>query len=143
MAGNSGQLGGQGAEAGCPHGEGCACAKVGAKVFAVPSVALAKLKAGQTARVCEACVDPRDAALLRAMGLRPNALIRVCRVGEPCIVEVVAVSDDLWQARQYLLRYREHCQVHEPPELVAMMRESIARMAAQYEQEDTHATHDE
>ncbi len=58
-------------------------------------------------------------------------------------VEVVAVSDDLWQARQYLLRYREHCQVHEPPELVAMMRESIARMAAQYEQEDTHATHDE
>lgn len=92
MAGNSGQLGANSGNSGCPHGEGCACAKAGAKVFAVPSVALAKLKAGQTARVCEACVDPRDAALLRAMGLRPNALIRVCRVGEPCIVEVVAVS---------------------------------------------------
>lgn len=34
-------------------------------------------------------MDPADAALLRAMGLRPNALIRVRRAGEPCIVEVV------------------------------------------------------
>lgn len=40
--------------------------------------------------VCRVCSDPRDAALLRAMGLRVNALVRVCRLGEPCIVEVLA-----------------------------------------------------
>jgi hypothetical protein len=27
--------------------------------------------------------------LLRAMGLRPNAAIRICRLGEPTIVEVL------------------------------------------------------
>ena len=46
--------------------------------------------------------------------------------------EIIATTDDLWQARQYLLRYREHCTVHEPPELVAMMREAIERMARVY-----------
>ena len=46
--------------------------------------------------------------------------------------EILATTDNLWQARQYLLRYREHCIVHEPPELVAMMRESIERMAGLY-----------
>lgn len=46
--------------------------------------------------------------------------------------EVLARAEDLWQARQYLLGYREHCRVHEPPELVEMMRESIERMARAY-----------
>lgn len=45
---------------------------------------------------------------------------------------VEAITSDLWQARQVLLRYREHCVVLEPPELVAMMRESIERMLAVY-----------
>lgn len=31
----------------------------------------------------------RDGPVLRAMGLRPAAKVRVCRVGEPTIVEVV------------------------------------------------------
>lgn len=54
--------------------------------------------------------------------------------------EVTAETGDLWQARQILLRYREQCRVHEPPELVALMRESIARMAALYSDEaDPHA----
>jgi len=46
--------------------------------------------------------------------------------------EIRAVTVDLWQARQILLRYREHCLVYEPPELVAMIRESVARMAEVY-----------
>lgn len=46
--------------------------------------------------------------------------------------EVSAETADLWQARQILLRYREHCQVHEPPELVALMRESAALLARLY-----------
>ncbi|MEI6179165.1 MAG: WYL domain-containing protein [Chloroflexales bacterium] len=46
--------------------------------------------------------------------------------------EVTAEITDLWQARQILLRYREHCRVFAPPELVALLRESVQRMAAQY-----------
>ena len=53
-------------------------------------VALTTLKPGETARICETCLDPADAAMLRAMGLRPNAVVRLCRMGEPCIVEVLA-----------------------------------------------------
>lgn len=52
-------------------------------------VALTTLRPGQSGVVCESQLDPSDAAMLRAMGLRPNATIRVCRLGEPCIVEVM------------------------------------------------------
>jgi hypothetical protein len=38
-------------------------------------------------------MDDRDGAVLRAMGLRPAAHVRVCRVGEPTIVEVVGGPD--------------------------------------------------
>lgn len=41
------------------------------------------------ARVCEHCLDEKDASMLRAMGLKPNSMVRVCRAGEPCIVEVL------------------------------------------------------
>lgn len=34
-------------------------------------------------------MDPRDTAMLRAMGLAPAATIRLCRQGEPCILEVL------------------------------------------------------
>jgi hypothetical protein len=50
---------------------------------------LASLTAGQIADVCETCMDPRDTAMLRAMGLSPAATIRLCRQGEPCILEVL------------------------------------------------------
>jgi predicted DNA-binding transcriptional regulator YafY len=46
--------------------------------------------------------------------------------------DVHAECSDLWQARQILIRYREQCTVHEPPELVEMMRETALRMAEQY-----------
>ncbi len=45
---------------------------------------------------------------------------------------VRAETADLWQARQILLRYREHCRVLEPPELLELMRESVTRMAQLY-----------
>lgn len=54
--------------------------------------------------------------------------------------EVRAECSDLWQARQILIRYREQCLVHEPPELVAMMRESALRMAERYAETVTSAT---
>jgi len=49
---------------------------------------LAQLRRGEVATVCSAELDAHDGALLRAMGLRPEARVRVCRLGQPCIVEV-------------------------------------------------------
>ncbi len=49
---------------------------------------LSDLRPGDLASVCETCLDADDASLLRAMGLRPNATLRVCRLGDPCIIEV-------------------------------------------------------
>ena len=55
-------------------------------------LSLAALKAGQTCVVDRAELDAGEAAYLRAMGLKPNAQLRVCRLGEPCIVEVMTVE---------------------------------------------------
>ena len=55
-----------------------------------PGISLTKLQAGQMATVFTTSLDAGDAALLRAMGLRPAARIRICRLGEPCIVEVMS-----------------------------------------------------
>lgn len=46
---------------------------------------------------------------------------------------ITARTTDLWQARQILLRYREHCRVLQPPELVTMLRESAERVARLYQ----------
>ncbi|MBL8990615.1 MAG: ferrous iron transport protein A [Phycisphaerae bacterium] len=72
-----------------PASPGCAC--TGGR--ACPPVSLCQLKAGQVAVVAEARVEARDAGLLTAMGLCENATIRVCRVGEPCIVTVISACD--------------------------------------------------
>lgn len=56
-------------------------------------VALTALKAGQVGVVHPTTgLNAADAALLRAMGLRPNSRIRMCRTGEPCIVEVMPAA---------------------------------------------------
>lgn len=68
--------------------EGCPDAGCG-KVEARRAVALTSLRSGQTGVVCETCMEAGDATVLRAMGLRPNSLVRVCRVGEPTIIEVL------------------------------------------------------
>lgn len=52
-------------------------------------VALTQMRPGQTGVVGESTLDADDAAMLRAMGLRPLARVRLCRLGEPCIVHVV------------------------------------------------------
>jgi predicted DNA-binding transcriptional regulator YafY len=49
---------------------------------------------------------------------------------------VEACITDLWYARNVLLRYREHCRVLEPPELIAMMRESVGQMQRLYTRND-------
>lgn len=86
---------------GCDSGPPAGCCRGGLPPGVPPhfangtGVALTTLKPGETARVCETCLDPADAAMLRAMGLRPNAVVRLCRLGEPCIVEVMASQASL------------------------------------------------
>lgn len=65
----------------------------GGAIQQAPTTILSKLAPGQVALICETCLDPADAAMLRAMGMRPNSLLRLCRAGEPCIVEVLGSGE--------------------------------------------------
>lgn len=71
--------------AAAPTSEACDCDNRPVHERAVPLTAMAR---GDRGVVCETCLDADDAAMLRAMGLRPKAQIQVCRLGEPCIVEI-------------------------------------------------------
>lgn len=66
-------------------GEACDCDLQPIHERAVPLTAMAR---GERGVVCETCLGSDDSAMLRAMGVRPRAQIQVCRLGEPCIVEV-------------------------------------------------------
>lgn len=58
-----------------------------------PSRSLSTLGAGEIAHVASLGMDdPADAALLRAMGLRPGVRVRVIRLGQPSIVEVLGAE---------------------------------------------------
>lgn len=52
------------------------------------AVPLTQLTRGQTGRVICTEADPEDCSMLRAMGLRPDANIQMCSLGEPCIVSL-------------------------------------------------------
>ncbi len=50
---------------------------------------IAKSRAGAVGTLrCEG-LDAEETRMLRAMGLRDQARVRLCRVGEPCIVQVM------------------------------------------------------
>lgn len=51
-------------------------------------VRLSELAEGQVARLHGADLNPHDCALLRALGLTDHCVMRICKVGEPCIVQV-------------------------------------------------------
>jgi len=53
-------------------------------------VRLSTLSPGQTVRLHGADLAPQDCALLRALGLTDHCVMRICKVGEPCIVQVRA-----------------------------------------------------
>lgn len=57
-------------------------------------VQLTELRAGDVGVVAESVLEEADAAFLRAMGLHNEAKVRVCRVGEPCIVAVGSFGSD-------------------------------------------------
>lgn len=58
------------------------------KTAAPAPVRLSDLSAGQTARLHCAELSARDCALLKALGLTDHCVLRICKVGEPCIVQV-------------------------------------------------------
>ena len=51
-------------------------------------VSLTQLELGEWGSIQDMSSCGRDEPMLRAMGLKPNAQVRVCRCGSPCIVEV-------------------------------------------------------
>jgi len=53
------------------------------------AVPLTKLAPGQSGRIVCTQANPEDCSMLRAMGLRPDASIQICRLGEPCIVALM------------------------------------------------------
>jgi hypothetical protein len=56
------------------------------------------LPPGRLARLHGADLAPHDCALLRAIGLTDRCLLRVCKIGEPCIVQVRATRIGLSRA---------------------------------------------
>lgn len=54
-------------------------------------VPLTQLARGQRGRITNAQFDTEDGSMLRAMGLRPDASIQMCRMGEPCIVALCGI----------------------------------------------------
>ena len=56
----------------------------------VPTVPLTSLVVGETARLLGATVDAESRSQLKALGLTDGCLLRVCKQGEPCVVQVRA-----------------------------------------------------
>lgn len=52
------------------------------------AIPLDQLRVGACGTLDAARLEPDDADALRAMGLRPECRLRVCKAGEPCIVTV-------------------------------------------------------
>ncbi len=61
-------------------------------------IPLSQLRAGGMARLHSAELASDDCALLKALGLTDRCLLRVCKAGEPCIVEVKATRIGLSRA---------------------------------------------
>jgi Fe2+ transport system protein FeoA len=53
-------------------------------------ILLTLLPAGHTARLHETQLDPESVGLLRALGLCETECFRLCKAGEPCILQVGA-----------------------------------------------------
>jgi Fe2+ transport system protein FeoA len=62
-------------------------AEAGACAAAKP-IRLSQLEPGRNARWHGAELAAQDCALLRALGMTDRCVLRICKVGEPCIVEV-------------------------------------------------------
>jgi Fe2+ transport system protein FeoA len=71
----------------------------------VKPIRLCDLGTGQTARVHHANLDGSTARFLRALGLTNTSEFRLCKAGEPCIIQVRSTRIGLSRgvARQILV----------------------------------------
>jgi Fe2+ transport system protein FeoA len=53
-------------------------------------IALSQLPVGETARLHDTTLDQATIRLLSALGLTPSSEFRLCKAGEPCIIQVRA-----------------------------------------------------
>lgn len=61
-------------------------------------ISLCDLSVGATARFHEARLDPESCHLLSSLGLTRSSLVRLCKSGDPCIVQVRATRIGLSRA---------------------------------------------
>ena len=61
-------------------------------------IRLSDLTAGRVARLHKADLAPQDCALLGALGMTDRCVLRICKIGEPCIVQVQATRIGLSRA---------------------------------------------
>ena len=61
-------------------------------------VPLSDLAAGRIVRLHNADLSPQDCALLRALGMTDHCMLRICKVGEPCIVQIQSTRIGLSRA---------------------------------------------
>ena len=54
----------------------------------VTPIRLCDLEVGRAARFHDATLDAEARDLLRALGLTASSTVRLCKAGEPCIVQV-------------------------------------------------------
>jgi len=52
------------------------------------SIRLVQLGAGESARLQTTDLEHEDCELLRALGMTDSCMLRVCKAGDPCIVQV-------------------------------------------------------
>ncbi|MGE5232559.1 MAG: FeoA family protein [Acidobacteriota bacterium] len=52
------------------------------------SIRLVQLGAGESARLQTTDLEQEDCELLRALGMTDSCILRVCKAGDPCIVQV-------------------------------------------------------
>lgn len=55
---------------------------------APPAVPLSSCQPGSVVRFIEAHLDPASGNLLRALGITRQCQLKLCKAGEPCIVQV-------------------------------------------------------
>ena len=53
-----------------------------------PAIRLSDLRPGRRARLHATHAAPQDCALLAALGLTDRCVLSICKMGEPCIVQV-------------------------------------------------------
>ena len=61
-------------------------------------VRLSQLRVGHVARLHAANLPAQDCALLGALGMTDRCVLRICKVGEPCIVQIQSTRIGLSRA---------------------------------------------